>query len=301
MVETSVGTTPALSDSWQLDFYSRPVQGKDGKKLWELLVTDASGALRHVEPVPSTNVNSRELRNRVQRLIDSTPDKPREIRFFRAQMKNMISIALQDLDVEVRPSRVAYALQDWIDERERDVYPAMPGYRKPRPEFGAGLKYPVRLPEQLRGEQYAVATLPLTEFLPGGALSGGNSDASVGFGKLCPLPADAAAVPPETMVPGVIIFSGRAKAIAAWLSGLDLAFVSASLEARDLLIEVGLDSQYLLARLRSPQQLLEAEGLEKGKQNTGGLHFLSVQVSAEDEPLGFWLLRDSEIRRPGPR
>ena len=136
----------------------------------------------------------------------------------------------------MRPSRVAYALQDWIDERERDVYPAMPGYRKPRPEFGAGLKMPVRLPEQLRGEQsarerswptkladvfsstlprlpehqhsghtllgrYAVATLPLTEFLPGGALSGGDSDASVGFGKLCPLPADAAAVPPETMVP----------------------------------------------------------------------------------------------------
>merc|ERR1719326_880525 len=144
---------------------------------------------------------------------------------------------------------------------------------------------PVRLPEQLRGEQYAVATLPLAEFLPGGALSGSDSDASVGFGKLCPLPADVAtAVPPDTMVPGVIVFSRRAKAIAA------------SLEARELLIEVGLDSQYLLARLRSPTQLLEAEGLEDGKRTPRGLHFLSVQVSAEDEPLGFWLLRDLDAR-----
>jgi len=33
------------SGEWQLDFYSRPVQGSDGKKLWELLVTDTVGEL----------------------------------------------------------------------------------------------------------------------------------------------------------------------------------------------------------------------------------------------------------------
>ena len=36
--------------------------------------------------------------------------------------------------------------------RERDVYPTMAGYRKPRPEAQA-IKLPVKLPEQLRGEQ----------------------------------------------------------------------------------------------------------------------------------------------------
>ena len=39
----------APSASWELDFYSRPVQGPDGKKLWELLVTDDTGSFRHVE------------------------------------------------------------------------------------------------------------------------------------------------------------------------------------------------------------------------------------------------------------
>ena len=100
-----------VSNEWELDFYSRPVQGPDGKKLWELLVTDAQGTFQHVEAVPSNCVNSRELRARVQRLIDDTPLKPKKIRFFRTQMKNMISIALGELpDVECKPSRVTYAL-----------------------------------------------------------------------------------------------------------------------------------------------------------------------------------------------
>ena len=63
----SSGKTP--SSVWELDFYSRPVQGADGKKLWELLVTDESGSFQHVEAVPSNCINSRELRTRVQRLI----------------------------------------------------------------------------------------------------------------------------------------------------------------------------------------------------------------------------------------
>ena len=52
----AAATTTAVaapSSAWQLDSYSRPVQGADGKKLWELLVTDETGAFRHVEAVPS--------------------------------------------------------------------------------------------------------------------------------------------------------------------------------------------------------------------------------------------------------
>ena len=223
----AVSVTAKPSPAWELDFYSRPVQGTDGKKLWELLVTDGTSSFRHVEAVPSNCVNSRELRTRVQRLVDEAEVRPSTIRFFRAQMKNMISIALNELpDVTCKPSRVTYALYDWLDERERDVYPAMPGYQKPRPE-AASLKLPVKLPEQLRGEQYAVATLPMAEFLPGGSIS----DENIGFGSLCPLPSTEG-LSPDLMVAGVVIFSRRSRAIAAWLTGLDLAFVSAVLESR---------------------------------------------------------------------
>ena len=287
--------TAKATAAWQLDFYSRPVQGADGKKLWELLVTDDVGSFRHVEAVPSNCVNSRELRGRVQRLIDDAELPPSTIRFFRSQMKNMISIALGDLaDVACKPSRITYALYDWIEERERDVYPGMPGYRRPRPE-PPNLKLPVRLPEQLRGEQYAVATLPYAEFLPD---QGSISEENIGFGSLCPLPATA--LSPETMVPGVVIFSRRSRAIAAWLTGLDLAFLAALLDQRELHIEVGLDTQYLLARLRTPIQTAEAESFEESKRTSRGLHFLSVQAGPEaEQPDGFWLLRDTEASARG--
>ena len=288
---------PSLPCSWELDFYSRPVQGADGKKLWELLITDSTSSFRHVEAVPSNCVNSRELRSRVQRLIDDAERRPTTIRFFRTQMKNMISIALSELpDVAAKPSRVTYALYDWLEERERDVYPEMPGYRKPRPE-PAPMKLPVKLPEQLRGEQYAVATLPLAEFLPGGSITEEN----IGFGSLCSLP-PTEGLSPDTMVAGVVIFSRRSRAIAAWLTGLDLAFVSAALESREIYIEVGLDTQYLLARMRTPTQVLEAETFEESKGRVRGLHFLSVQNGPEaEQPDGFWLLRDMEAANKGKR
>ena len=92
-----------VSNEWELDFYSRPVQGPDGKKLWELLVTDGDNSFRHVEAVPSNCVNSRELRSRVQRLIDEAETRPNTIRFFRTQMKNMISIALNELPDVLAP------------------------------------------------------------------------------------------------------------------------------------------------------------------------------------------------------
>jgi len=189
--------------------------------------------------------------------------------------------------VECKPSRVTYRLNEWLEVRERDVYPAMAGYRKPRPE-PQPIKLPVKLPEQLRGEQYAFVTLPYAEFDVGGSIT----DENIGFGALCPLPADGM---PDLMVPGIAIFSKRSPAIAAWLTGVDLAFVKAVLESREILLEVGLDTQYLLARMRTIGQTTEATQYEEQKLRTRGFHFLSVQSGPESEqPDGFWLLKDTE-------
>jgi len=134
-----------------------------------------------------------------------------------------------------------------------------------------------------------VATLPYAEFVTGGSITEDN----IGFGALCPLPMSE--IPLDTMVPGLVIFSRRSRAIAAWLTGLDLAFVAAVLESREIHIEVGLDTQYLLARMRTPIQTAEAETFEEAKRSTSGLHFLSIQGGADaEQPDGFWLLRDNE-------
>ena len=86
------------------------------------------------------------------------------------------------------------------------------------------------------GEKYAFVTLPYAEFVEGTI----NED-NIGFGALCPLPA--AGLPADALVHGLVIFSKRSAAISAWLTGIDLVFVKASLETREVLLEVALDTQ----------------------------------------------------------
>jgi hypothetical protein len=117
------------SADWELDCYSRPVVGPDGKKRWEVLITDSTGSFRFCKILPSNQVNSKEVRKTVEELLDdaSLPIKPTTIRFFRGAMFNMINIALSDVDVVGRPSRCTYAIAQWLEERHRDVYPSMNG------------------------------------------------------------------------------------------------------------------------------------------------------------------------------
>jgi hypothetical protein len=117
------------STDWELDCYSRPVVAAGNKKLWEVLITDATGSFRYCKTLPSNQVNSKELRKTVEDLMDdaSIQEKPSTIRFFRGAMFNMINIALSELDVVGRPSRCTYSMAQWLEERHRDVYPKMEG------------------------------------------------------------------------------------------------------------------------------------------------------------------------------
>ena len=96
------------------------------------------------------------------------------------------------------------------------------------------------------GEKYAFVTLPYAEFVEGTI----NED-NIGFGALCPLPAGG--LPADALVHGLVIFSKRSAAISAWLTGIDLVFVKASLETREVLLEVGLDTQHAQHRRHAPQ------------------------------------------------
>mmetsp|Transcript_6613 Transcript_6613/g.20014 ORF Transcript_6613/g.20014 Transcript_6613/m.20014 type:complete len:339 (+) Transcript_6613:61-1077(+) len=276
-----------VSSVWELDFYSRPVVGADGKKLWELIITDKLGNFEHVESIPNSIVNSKELRRRVQAVIDSAQTKPKVIRFFRAQMQNMIKIALSGFnDILVAPSRRTYSLFQLIEEREKNVYPKMPGYQKasadPFTAMGAfEVQVPEKMPDSLRGEKYAFVSLNLEQLR-----SLGPDD--LGFGELCPIPAD---LGDDVTVPGICIYSKRAQALAGWLSGSELASMSVLIERKEVLMECGLNTNYLFARINQPQRE-DSKAFEKQKASTGGLHFLAVQTRPDDEAVaGFWLLR----------
>lgn len=274
-----------LGDEWELDCYSRPVIGDDGKKLWEILLTDNTGNFRYLKPVASNLVNSRNLRKVVEDVLDLSPVRPKTIRFFRNQMYNMITIALKPLDVEVKPSRCTSNLCMWLQEREDNIYPSMKGYN-PQLRQQTILDYevsqPDRLPDVLRAESYAFVALPAEVFWNNEV----NQD-NIKKGKLSPI----REMPKTGWIHGITLISQRASSIAAWMNGLEIASVKADLLGRELILNTDINSQFVIAPLMDGQKK-EANIFEKGKFDALGYHFISVQSSTEAEEVeGFWLLR----------
>jgi len=241
--------------------------------------------------VLNERVNSREVRRVVEDAIDEADVRPSVIRFFRGAMFNMINIALSEVEIVATPSRCTFALAKWIEERNREVYPKMEGYR---PSMAGGdssafldIRTPVKLPDSLRGEKYAFVSLPLAEFAEGGGVTTSN----IGVGRLCPIDSD---LPGDSFVQGIVVFSSRSKALATWLAGVELCGVKCDIRKRVLVMEADISTQYLMARLNDAQRE-EGAIFEKGKNDLRGLHFVSVQKSDDDDPDGFWLIRDISI------
>lgn len=280
--------TEDMSNEWELDCYSRPVMGEDGKKLWEVLITDSTGSFRYLKTLSSNLVNSRNLRKVVEEVMEEAPVRPTSIRFFRNQMFNMINIALSTLDVEVKPSRRTHNLFMWLEEREKFIYPTMSGYN-PQLRQQTILDYdvtqPDRLPDVLKAESYAFVALPAEVFWNGEV----NAD-NINRGRLCPL----GGMPKTGWVHGITLFSKRAEAVAAWMNGLEIAHLRGDLLTRELMLNTDISTQFVVAPLLDAQKK-EAQIFEKGKTAANGYHFLSVQASPEAEDVqGFWLLRQFE-------
>jgi len=210
-------------------------------------------------------------------------------------MYNMLKIALDGVastrpSLRIRPSRATHALYNWLEERHVDVYPAMAGYDTSKSSKSFTLKpIATKLPEMMRGEQFAFVSLPLAELLAGGSIDPSN----IGVGQLIALPAAAANAPDDAMIPGVAVLTRRAAPIAMSIASAEIAVARADLGTRQLVLDVGLEESYLVARLNDDQRA-EAATFEQQKTALGGLHFIVVQSANDDgvEPAGFWLLRE---------
>ena len=161
--------------------------------------------------------------------------------------------------------------------------------------LGAGVpsfldvRTPVKMPDALRGEKYAFVALPLAEFLPGGDIN----DDNIGVGRLCTISDSLLEdLPPaDTFVQGVVILTQRPEPLAAWLAGTEVASMSADLRKRNLIMDTDIDTRYLMARLDDNQRE-EGVAFEEGKDALNGLHFVCVQRDEDDDPAGFWLMRE---------
>ena len=283
---------------WELDYYSRPILEADGKKRWELLMCSTPGVsagddgtshqFRWVQTCPATSVNSIWLKEALEQALCPAEGQgfapPRRLRCWRASMRTMVQRAAEGLGMELVSSRRTYALVNWLQERERSVYPHEPGYMAgplaPPPQPLRPIAVP--LPEAARGESWAWASLPLE------ALAGAG-EWDLGFAGLVPLPSGLEA---EVPVPGIRLFSpSRALALAGWLAGLEP--VRLEISGLQLVLEAGMEDRWLLTNLDQAEAEAAARAFAAARTQAGGLQFMAVQANEADQRFeGFWLLRD---------
>lgn len=285
-----------MSSVWELDFYSRPILDENQKKIWEVLVCESSLDIRqptdslfqYASWCPNGQVNSIWLRTALEEAIAKSKQTPKKIRFFRRQMSNMIVRACEELGIPAQASRRTYTIERWLQQRIKDFYPNQPGYQATA-AASSFVRYepqkPQPLPDALLYEKWAFVTLEAAAFED-------MDEWEINFGEAFPL--SMMGLAPDTRIPGIIIFSSRATPIAAWMSGLELAFVRfESKPSTRLLLETGASDSWILANIKDPQTLTEAKGFDSAKEKAGRVHFLAVQSNPTSEAFaGFWLLQE---------
>ena len=291
-------STADLADitEWQIDFSSRPLIDDRKKKIWELNVCDASGRLRHAEYFPNNKVNSVTLRKALQGVAEryGAPLPERAI-FFRVQMQTIISTALKQLGVETVPSMRCHELMDWLEERTATVYPAHPDFDpNAAPSLLMDVPQPTDLPEAMIGEQWEFVQFPLA----GVEEEVREVEAGRAFGAVFDVAKQQVgrALGPDDLIPGVVVFSRRAKPISALHMGLEISGLRAYPERGYTVLEYGGNQGHKYSFFdKMDETLEEAVMWEKSKAELGGLHFLAVMESPEaDMCTGFWILRSRE-------
>lgn len=281
---------------WELDFYSRPIVDEQQKKIWELLICDPHKTFEYVKTCAGSQANSRWLSEALQEAIEqwrqaqavSKATLPEKIRFFRRPMQNMITRACEEVGVPCQPSRRTFTLYQWLQQRQREVYPTDPGFQpQATPPLQLEKKQPQPLPDALRGTTWRFVTLEAQAFAE-------MDQWPIEFGESLPL--SQLDLGPKTPIPGIVIFSPRATPLAAWMSGLELAFLTVEPEPAtgvpQLLLETGDSDRWMMATLKDPQLQAEVQGFELARQAAQQVHFLAVQTDPQAEVFaGFWLLQ----------
>jgi hypothetical protein len=155
---------PESIREWELDFCSRPILDARGKKVWELVVCDATLSLQFTRYFPNNAINSVTLRDALASVSEALGvPMPDRVRFFRSQMQTIITRACGELGVKAVPSRRCVSLLLWLEERYEVVYSRHPGFQAgTRPLLALDNPFPTTLPENLFGDKWAFVQLPFS-------------------------------------------------------------------------------------------------------------------------------------------
>ena len=285
-----------ISD-WELDFYSRPIIEKNGKKRWELIISSSKNF--NTEDIflwnkicPANEVNSIWLTKSLSEALNDAEKKgwakPSKIRFWRASMKSIIKKSIENLGIEALISRTTYELFDRIKFLEQEVYPLEKGYVRGvlAPTFTSSINNDAKpLPEAVRGDALTISDISIEELKSA-------QNWAIEFGDIFPIQES---LNNENLVPGLRLFSkDRSLALAAWFSSLEP--VKLQIEKNQLILEASEDNKWLVTDFPEKDAETLKNKFDQNKNDSYGYQFISIQTNPFiEEFTGFWILRDIEL------
>lgn len=275
-------TDPSSITEWELDFCSRPILDARGKKMWELVVCDASLSLQYTKYFPNNVINSITLKDAIVSISEQLGvSMPQKVRFFRSQMQTIITKASTELGIKPVPSKRCLSLLLWLEERYETIYTRHPGFQKgSKPLLVLDNPFPMDLPENLFGEKWAFVQLPFSAIQE--EIS--SFETKFVFGASLDLDLLGIEIDNKTLIPGLAVASSRAKPLAAWMNGLEVCSIEADISRACLILSVGVSTRYTYVTYKkTPVTTSEAEAWEAAKKACGGLHFLAIQEDLDSD------------------
>ena len=285
-----------ISD-WELDFYSRPIIEKNGKKRWELIISSTKNFKTEDiflwnKNCPANEVNSIWLTKSLNEALNEAKRKgwakPSKIRFWRSSMKSIIKKSLENVEIEPLISRRTYDLFERIKFLEQEVYPQEKGYVRGvlAPAFTSSIaNNPKPLPEPVRGDALTISEISIAELKSA-------QNWPIQFGDIFPIQKT---LNDKYLVPGLRLFSkDRSLALAAWFSSLEP--VKLQIEKNQLILEASENDRWLVTDLPEKDAKELNEKFTKNKNNAYDYQFISIQSTPFfEEFAGFWILRDIKL------
>ncbi len=285
-----------ISD-WELDFYSRPIIEKNGKKRWELIISSSKSFKTEEiflwnKVCPANEVNSIWLTKALNEALNDAGRegwaKPLKIRFWRASMKSIIKKSIENIGIEALVSRRTYELFDRIEFLEREIYPLEQGYVRGvlAPTFTSNiLNDPKPLPEAVRGDALTISEIFIEELKLA-------KNWPIEFGDIFPIQSS---IKNDNLVPGLRLFSkDRSLALAAWFSSLEP--VKLLIKQNQLILEASEDDKWLVTDLQEKDAKVLNDKFTQSKKDSYGYQFISIQSTPFIEKFaGFWILKDVEL------
>ena len=278
---------------WEIDFYSRPLIDENGKKKWELLITNTNNfkdkkTFKWEKICPASTVNSIWLKDALEEAINDAKsqgwDRPSVIRCWRSSMKTMIKRAADQIGIELISSRRTYSLLEWLIDRESNLYPQQKGYTgiNLAPPTNPITNQAIPLPEEVRGDSWSFASLSLNTLREA-------DEWDIEFSNLIPIKDS---INENISIPGIRLFSSkRSLALSAWLGGLEPAKLL--IEGTQIILEAGQADRWLVTDVEEEAKNAIKNNFFNTKRDADGLQFISVQKSPKQNSLdGFWMLKD---------